>query len=207
MPSILLIFLSFSLSWAGASTADLESLLTKYRQSKAIKAKVTKTVVQELMGTKNESQGLFYFSKGKLRLDIESPEKSTLVYDGQSIWHESRLDDSEIQVSKFKAGDLKKSDSLLASLFERKDILKNFKVLTSDDSDGKNAFTFEPKDKSKTEIRWLELVTNKSELLRIAYKDDRENKVSFDFLEVSRQAVPAKMFMYKPPKGAQVTRF
>src|SRR4051812_1068293 len=84
---------------AKASAADVESVLNRYRAAKAIQAKVKKTVTQEVMGTNNESEGMFYFSKGKLRLDIEKPEKSVLVYDGKNIWLESRLDEKTIQVS------------------------------------------------------------------------------------------------------------
>ncbi|NJL24410.1 MAG: outer membrane lipoprotein carrier protein LolA, partial [Calothrix sp. SM1_5_4] len=109
--------------------AEVNSVLKKYRQAPALKAKVRKTVVQEVMGTRSESEGDFYFSKGKLRLDFVKPERSTLVYDGKNVWLESRLDARNIQVSRLKSTQLRKTDSLLAALFDKTDVLTSFKFL------------------------------------------------------------------------------
>src|SRR4051794_6353149 len=68
---------------------EVDGVLASYRAAKAIKAKVKKTVVQEVMGTSMKSEGSFFFSKGKLRLEMREPERTTLVYDGKHVWFES----------------------------------------------------------------------------------------------------------------------
>ncbi len=185
---------------------DVDGVLSKYRQAPAIQAKVKKTVVQETMGTENTSTGDFYFSKGKLRLDFTSPEKTSLVYDGKFVWLESRLDDKNIQVTKMRTNELKRSKSVLTALFEKKDILRNFKMVKTAEAEGAKNYFFEPKKKkAEDEIQLLQIVLKNKELDRISYKDQLENTVSFDFSQVTKGKVPAAKFSYKVPKNAQVT--
>jgi outer membrane lipoprotein-sorting protein len=189
----------------GMSAKEVDSVLTKYRTAEAFSAKVKKTVVQEVLGTENIGDGLFFFSKGKLRLEMGEPENTTLVFDGKTIWMETRLDSKTVEVTKVKTRELKKNDSLLATLFERKDILQTFKMAKASVTEGLRLYAFEPKDKKKTEIRLLEIGLKDKDLARIAYRDDRENKVTFDFTDLVREPVDGSKFKYKPPKGANVT--
>lgn len=181
-------------------------MLAAYRKAPAVKAKVKKTVTQETMGTEMKSDGDFYFSKGKLRLDFTEPEHTTLVYDGKFVWFETRLDEETVQVMKMKTNDLKRSRSVLTALFEKKDILRGFKLLKSEGDGERKTFTFEPKSKKdKDEVRLLEIVIAKKELAKVLYKDNIENTVAFEFSELTRGKVPATKFSYKPPKKAEVT--
>lgn len=197
---------AFALAKADPTTAlnELQSVLTRYREAKSIKTKVKKTVVQDLLGSETESRGNFYFSRGRLRLDILSPEKSILVYDGTHVWLESRIDKT-IAVTKIAAGQLKKSDSLLAALFEKKDILQSFKLLENKNVNGSQVFAFEPKDKKKSEVQYLELKIKEADLKKIMFKDQVENRVSFEFGKIKISEVSEQKFTYKPPKGASVT--
>ena len=134
------------------------------------------------MGTSMKSQGEFYFSKGKMRLEMREPERTTLVYDGKIIWFESRADEEHIVVTKMKAMELRKSDSLLASLFDRKDVLKNFNLKSSKSEWlAIKDFKFEPKDKKE---KWI------SNRLEIALKDKKTfERISYkDQIEQSRDA-------------------
>lgn len=187
------------------SSKDVDAVLSKYREAEAFRAKVKKTVAQEVIGTESSGEGRFFFSKGKLRLEMDEPENTTLVYDGRTIWMETRLDKDTVEVTKVKSKALQKNDSLLATLFERKNILQSFTMISAGEKDGKNVYTFEPRDKKKTEIRILDIALDGQELAGIAYEDDRENRVTFEFTDLVREPVPAKKFNYKPPKGANVT--
>lgn len=203
--SVLVTFAGFSVhAKETGPAAEVDVVLAKYRKAKAIKAKVKKTVVQEVMGSESESHGNFYFSKGKLRLDILEPEKTTLVYDGKFVWLESRMD-KLVAVTKIATDGLKKSDSLLAALFEKKEILKTFKLISKKAEGESKVYAFEPKDKAKTEVQYLELSLKGSDLGRVTYRDQVENKVSFEFEKLIRASVAASKFKYKPPQGAQVT--
>ncbi len=182
----------------------MDAVLSRYRQAKAVQSKVKKIVVQELVGSSSESKGNFYFSKGKLRLDFTEPEKTLLVYDGKYVWLESRMEEM-VSVTKIATGELKKSDSLLAALFEKQNALKGFRLIESKSSDQGKVYSFEPKDKTKTEIQYLELGLKKDSLKYLVYRDQVENKVSFEFEKIYVTTVPASKFKYKPPRGANVT--
>jgi len=191
---------------ATLSVKDVDGVLAKYRRAPAIQAKVKKTVVQETMGMENTSTGDFYFSKGKLRLDFTEPERTSLVYDGRFVWLESRLDDKNIQVTKMRTNELKRSKSVLTALFEKEDVLRNFKLVKSAEKDGSKNYFFEPKKKrAEDEIQLLQIVLKNKDLERISYRDQLENTVSFDFTEMTKGKVPAAKFSYKVPKNAQVT--
>jgi outer membrane lipoprotein-sorting protein len=187
---------------------EVTKVLTAYRAAPAIQAKVKKTVTQEALGTEMKSEGIFYFSKGKLRLEIREPEKSTLVYDGKVVWFETPIDDTQVHVTKIRTTGLRKSDSLLASLLDRKDSLNSFKLINKKSNDGRNSYFFEPKDKKKSEVQKLEISIRQKDLDRIVYSDQVENRISLEFSDVNKKSKVAKdKFAYKPPKKAEVTEF
>lgn len=192
---------------ASLSVKDVNVVLERYRSAPAIQAGVTKTVEQEMLGEKKVSKGEFYFSKGKMRLEIVEPESSTLVYDGKIIWVESRFDENTIEVSKIQSRELKKTDSLLAALFDKKNILKTFKSLDMKENNGIKTFAFEPKDKKKTEVQHLELAIEDKNLLRVTYKDNIENTVTLEFKNFKEGSISKNKFSYKPPKGANISVF
>ncbi|MGE4130636.1 MAG: outer membrane lipoprotein carrier protein LolA [Bdellovibrionales bacterium] len=201
-------FVSFSARAGGAgrpSADEANQVLAKYRKSEAFQARVKKTVRNEILGSESISTGDFYFSKGKLRMELTEPENVTLVYDGKTIWVETRLDESTIEVTKIRSKELKKNDSILAVLFDKKDILKSFNMIDSKMSDHTKSFSFEPKKGSKTELKFLGLATKDKELQKIEYKDDRENHVSLEFEDVKRGKIVASKFRYMPPAGASIT--
>lgn len=188
-----------------SSTKEVDAVLTSYRRAGALKAKVNKTVVQETMGTETKSRGAFYFSKGKLRMDIMEPERSALVYDGKNVWFESRFDDQHVQVTKMRVGELRKANSMLAALFDKKDVLKNFKLIGTKSENGKKIFSFEAKDKKKSDVQFLEIALKDKDIQRITYKDQIENRITLEFSELIAGPLPANKFAYKAPKGAEVT--
>lgn len=187
------------------SAKDVDAVLNKYRKAEAFKAKVKKTTANELIGNESTGEGKFYFSKGKLRLEIGEPENTTVVYDGKTIWMETRLDEGTVNVMKIKSGQLQKNDTLLASLFEKKDLLQTFAMTKANEENGLKVYLFEPKKRIKTEVRALEIALEGKDLQRVTYKDDRENRVSFEFKDLERGSVPAARFKYHPPNGASVT--
>jgi len=189
---------------AGPSLKDLNAVLASYRKANAVHAKVNKTIEQELMGTSMKSQGEFYFSKGKLRLEMREPEHTVLVYDGNVVWFESRADEEHIVVTKIKSKDLRRSDSLLAALFDRKDVLDRFVLKGSSREDSKETFKFDAKDKSKSDVKQLEIGLRGKDIQRISYRDQADNHVTLEFSDLSKSKVDAAKFAYKIPKHAEV---
>lgn len=93
----------------------------------------------------------------------------------------------------------------MAALFDRKDALKKFKLVSATEKGTDRTYVFEPRDKKATEIRSLDVAVQGHEIRGITYKDAMENTVSFVFSDLKREAVPKDTFNYKPPQGASVT--
>ncbi len=201
----LFIFSPFSFADAKSSVREVNAVLTKYRSAEAFRAKVKKTVVQEVMETETVAEGRFYFSKGKLRMEMGEPDFTTLVYDGRVIWMESKIDDERIQVIKVVSRSLKRSDSVLASLFGRASVLESFDLIKEEKSGDMKVYSFKPRRSTKTEVRYLEIALRDKELQRVTYKDDRDNRISIEFDDVVRERIDAAKFAYKPPKGSELT--
>lgn len=193
------------LSMAKPSSADVDQVFAKYRKAGGFQSDVKKTVTQEVLGTETSSSGKFYFSGGKVRLQMEEPENTTLVFDGKVVWMESRLDADTVQVTKIKSGNLKKSDSIWTTLFDRKNLAKAFTLKSAKKDGDARIYTFIPRNKKSTEVRQLDIGVKDGELTRIAYKDDRENRVQFDFDNLTKKPGKADLFAYHPPKGATIT--
>lgn len=209
---ILTFLLGFQVVAKVPSVAEVESTLANYRANQTFQAHIKKTIKQGLLSEDSQkvSEGNFYFSKGRLRMDIEKPEPTKLVYDGQTIWFESRMEvdgKNKFVVTKMKSKEIKKSDSLLAVLFDRKDILNSFTLAKAKEVEGDKTYLFVPKDKKKSEVQKLEITINpRAKLIqKILYEDSIENVVSIEFLETEITDVPATKFQYKPPKGADIT--
>lgn len=190
------------------STKEVERVLESLRKADSVEAKIEKTVEQELLGPTKTSRGTFYFSKGKLRLEITEPDQSTLVYDGKIVWVEDHFDEDTVNVSKIKSAQLKRTDSLLAALFDgKRNVLKSFKaVKVKDSADGK-VFIFKPKDKKTTDVTRLELTVKDRKLAGVSYKDSMENTVTLKFTDFKEGSVPKSKFSYQPPKGATISVF
>ena len=201
----LLCAMSPALALAKSPAKEVDIVLAGYRSAKAIQAKVKKTVAQETLETKMESQGKFYFSKGKMRLEMMEPEHTTVVYDGKTIWFEQRVDDDHILVTKMRAVELRKSDSILAALFDKKDILKTFDFKNALSEDNGKTFTFAAKDKKNSDVQLLDISIKNKDISRISYKDRIDNRVTLEFSDLTKGAVAPDKFIYKPPKNAEIT--
>ncbi len=193
-------------SKAKASSASaVQAVLAELRDAEGVRAEISKVVEQKVLERTVKSEGLFYFSKGRMRLEIREPEKSLLVFDGQYIWLESEFDEDTKQVTKIYAGNLKRSDSLMASLFERKDVLKNFEFVKKTSSSGEDRYEFIPKNPKKMEVKTLVIGVKNSRLSRVAYTDQIDNEVSYAFESISKRKLYTGLFLYKPPKNALVS--
>lgn len=199
---------------ASTPAKEVNEVLAAYRSALAIRAGIKKTVVQEAMGTETIGEGQFYFSKGKLRMDLVTPEKTILVYDGLTVWFESRIESADgkgetVQVTKMKTNKLKRTDSLMATLFEEKDISKTFKFVGSKpvkvDKDGVKVFDFKPIKKDSTEVQFLQIGIKGGNIEHITYRDQVENVVKFEFTNMIKGAIVAEKFKYTPPKNAEIT--
>lgn len=194
---------------AGASSEALEQIMTKYRSAKLVEMSVDKTVTSELLGRQTLYKGRIFLGKEKFRWENDTPEKTLLVFDGQTIWSEQNLSEEfggPVQVAKGKVNRKNRSHILLSALLGEK-ISKNFKTLRSSVKGNDYMIELKPIGDDLIIKSLVMVLDSKGKILKsISYKDDIGNLTKMDFLNVKfLDKEKNSLFNYKPPKGAQVT--
>lgn len=193
-------------------TTELEQSLKQLRRKEGAALRLKKRTVNALLGREKNSEGRLYYRKGKLRLELKSPEESLVVLDGRTLWLVTILDKDmggKTMVTKTSARSLKKSSTLIAALLENTQILKEYKVLDRSVDGDVVHLKLKPKDKDG-EVQDLQLWMNpkSGRLLKVLYLDDKENESFFELgMPEDIEGDPAKLFSYSPPKGAEITEF
>lgn len=210
--SILLMCLSLSVQAKKPESSELNVLnqtTAKYRNAKMVQMDLEKVVVSELTGKQSTYKGTIYLSAGLFRMVHSAPEKSTLVFDGTTVWNEQPPSEDfpgPIQVTKTKLSGKNKSQTLFATLLTKDPITKHFRILDSKVEDGLTIYEAQPLTNEVT-VKSLTLkVQNKDkQVSEISYKDDLGNLTQFKFSKPKfKSSVDQKIFRYSPPKGAQV---
>ncbi len=193
---------------------ELNAVIKKYRNAQLVKMNVTKIVKSELLGKETKFNGFIYYAAGKFRWDNDTPEKTQLIFDGQTIWN-VQYPPAEIggplQVAKSKIDKNTKKQILVSTLISTPNVSDNFKVKNKNKEKTKDngvvtVFELSPKS-SELGISDLKLrTTDKKSISEISYKDDVGNSTTIQFqnIEFSKKA-QSNLFKYIPPKGAQVT--
>lgn len=219
MARVLPIILSFALVSAGPkkSASDLadeiNQALKPFRAAAGVTLGIKKKTVSQLLGREKISKGTLSYRKGKVRIEMESPEASLLIMDGKTIWLETQLDKEfggTVQVSKTKMGPIKKSNTLLASIFDNQRLTKEYKLVERKEIGEELRLSLEPRKPEGTEIQQLVLWLSSGDrrLKKLVYVDDRENEVTLELEKPKRlEGDLKKIFNYSPPEGAEVTEF
>ena len=177
--------------------------------------RVKKEVKLSLLEDTKESEGILYFSKGLMRLEVRKPEKSIIVLNDKAVWLETRVDGFDgmtIHVTKILSKDLKKrSKAPLVLLLTETEAWDNFKITKTRSSDKSRTMTLKPKKEGEypelSKVR-ISVNTETNELWYISYEDEIENEVTYKFQRPDFDAdVSKSKFDYKPPKGAKVVTY
>jgi outer membrane lipoprotein carrier protein len=209
---ILLMSLSWSLQAKKPNTAELGVLhqaTAKYRNAKMVQMDLEKIVVSELTGKQINYKGTIYLSAGLFRVVHTEPEKSTLVFDGSTVWNEQPPSEEfpgPVQVTKTKLTGKNKSQILFATLLTKDPITKHFEIMDSKSENGVTIYEAKPLSSEIAVMNLVLKVQNKDkQVSEISYKDDLGNLTRLKFSKPKfKSAVDKKIFRYSPPKGAQV---
>lgn len=191
--------------------AEIDKALAPLQTKSGVELSLKRKSVNSLLAREKNGEGKLFYRKGKLRLEMQSPDESLLVLDGKTVWLETKLDKEmggKTIVSKTSTRSLKKSSTLLTALLENGRLAKEFKLSKRKEENGEVKLDFLPKVADKSEIQTLSLWIDGAGLRKVLYTDDKENEVTFEFGEpMPLDSKSDQLFVYKPPKGAEVTEF
>ncbi len=187
----------------------LKQATLRYRKSEMTAMKVVKVVKSDLLGTETKFAGKISISAGLFRWENTEPDRTLIVYDGETIWNEQsppKEFPGPMQVAKAKLDRKNKAQVMISSLLGGTSIFENFKVISEKLDSEQARYSIEPKT-SDLKIKDLEIVVLKKqkEVSQISYKDDVGNITTMNFsdIEFNKKKSP-NLFKYTPPKGAQV---
>ena len=208
---LLFLFISFSVCAFAKSNQglSLEDLAQKYKRAQLIEMSVEKVVKSELLGKQTSYSGRIFLTQGKFRWENTTPERSLLVFDGNTIWSEQSPPEElggPIQVAKGVVDKKNRSHILISSLMGE-GLKKNFKINHQKIEGEKVYLTISPLKEGLT-IKEITIVVSPADKImrEISYKDEIGNLTEMKFSNIKfSKKIKEDLFKYKPPQGAQVT--
>jgi outer membrane lipoprotein carrier protein len=190
--------------------AVLKEVNKKYRNSKLVRIEADKKVSSELLGKTTSYQGVIYLAQGKYRWEIETPEKSLLIFDGEiilNVQYPPKDLGGPVQVAKAKLDKNTKSQILISTLIGKEPIEKNFKVIEEKTEEEILSVELQPLT-GDVRVKGLTLSVDvkTKQIKKILYKDDVDNTTDINMNKTEFLSKENKeLFKYKIPKDAQVT--
>lgn len=186
---------------APSNETQLIKTLTSLTDAPMTKIGSTKIVESALIGKKTNYVGEILLSHGKFRWNTFSPEKSTLLFDGKTLWV---IQDQF--VTKQKLSKNMKSQTLKTILFDPKTLKKKFTLTERKEAPEVIAFSLKSKAKDVAVNNIVvTLDSNTKELKKLSY-DENDSKTVIEFNSIEKlQKADSSQFTYKPKAGDQVT--
>lgn len=186
-----------ALAWAGA----VEQLRHYLDSTRTLKAEFSQTVMGKAGRKPQQSSGTLAISRpGKLRWDIQKPYPQVMVGDGDKFW----IYDPELkQVTVKKMGQAIGSTPA-ALLSGSNDLEKNFTLRESGEADGLTWVEALPKSQDSG-FEKVRLGFAGSDLKTMELFDNFGQTTRVQFSRIDRNpALPASLFKFVPPAGADV---
>lgn len=194
---LILLFLLPGLA-AAAATDELKTFLG---QTQTLKARFAQMVLDRNLKTLQQAQGTMQFSRpGKFRWDYLKPYEQTIVGDGTRLWiHDKDL--NQVTVRKL---DRALGASPAALLAGSNDLERDFTLSNSGTQGGLDWLDAVPKSRD-TVFERVRMGFGKAGLEAMELRDQFGQVTVITFADIERNPrIPAEVFRFTPPQGADV---
>ncbi len=190
----------------------LKAVVHRYQVAKGVKCKIERTVTISMLDQTKKSDGEISLSKGRVRVDLKSPDPTTIVFDRSIVWVMTPTP-KELgggsQVLKMRSAALdRESQAPIALFLGDEHVWDQFKIKFEKQAGNELTVDLEKKKKSAEGVQSIELRVNsqKKEIDDLSYTDDLENETEFKFSHTDFAVnLPGSVFNFVPPKNAEVT--
>ena len=198
MKKILLLLCLFPGVVAASGT---EALKTFLGQTQSVKARFAQMVLDRNLKPLQQAQGVMQFSRpGKFRWDYTKPYEQTIVGDGSQLW----IYDKDLNQVTVRKLDRALGASPAALLAGRNDLERDFTLSDSGSKDGIDWLDAVPKNRD-TAFERVRMGFGKSGLAAMELRDQFGQITVITFADIERNPqIPAEVFRFTPPKGADV---
>ena len=184
-----------------ALAASLDRLRAFVRDTQTVRAAFTQQQVDRAGRTLQEARGTFAIARpGKFRWSVDAPYKQLLVGDGARVW----IYDPDLNQVITRKNDQALGATPAALLSGREDVERAFDWHDLPASGGLDWLSATPKDKEST-FAHIDLGFDGAALaaLEIADRFGQHTTIRITSLE-RNPSLPADLFTFVPPKGADV---
>jgi outer membrane lipoprotein-sorting protein len=194
--------------------ALIKSIDESYKNAKSISMDLKKILTVQLLDKVSKTSGKVLFSKGRMRMEMDAPDKSLVVIDKKHIWvvnyPSAEFKNSAIQVIQAEVSTKKGRSQNFLGLLTQGGILKYFNVSgVLKTSDEEEVFFLQPNE-ATVEFKRAQMVIHPKtkKILSLKYWDELDNETGYEFSNVQfNQRLDDKSFVYHPPKNADITHF
>jgi outer membrane lipoprotein-sorting protein len=194
--------------------ALIKSIDQSYKSAKSISMDLKKIVKVQLLDKTSKMSGKVLFSKGRMRMEMDPPDKSLVVIDKKHIWvvnyPSDEFKNSAIQVIQAEVSTKKGRSQNFLGLLTQGGILKFFNVSgVQKTSDEEQVFFLQP-NVASVEFKRAQVIVNPKtkKIVALKYWDELDNETGYEFANVKFDlSLEDKNFVYHPPKNADVTHF
>lgn len=202
---VLFLGLGPGVSFAKTAAQELEGRLSWFKTTSGQSSEFDKTVYQELQGRTEASEGVLSVREGSLKIAIKEPNETLLVVNKDALWLETKMgEDFPVSVQKIKRKSLKSGASVWNVLTGKESLSTHFMVLRKAGSKD-NGFELKPRNAKTSDIASIEFLFVGTKLKKMAYTDELENVVTYNFENWKPAKLTPKDFNYKPPQNSEVT--
>jgi outer membrane lipoprotein carrier protein len=184
-----------------AAAAATDELKTFLGQTQTLKARFAQMVLDRNLKTLQQAQGTMQFSRpGKFRWDYLKPYEQTIVGDGTRLWiHDKDL--NQVTVRKL---DRALGASPAALLAGSNDLERDFTLSNSGTQGGLDWLDAVPKSRD-TVFERVRMGFGKAGLEAMELRDQFGQVTVITFADIERNPrIPAEVFRFTPPQGADV---
>lgn len=195
--------------------ARIEAVDRRYQGARSVSMDLVKTLKLSALGRERKARGRVLVSKGRMRMEIDSPDKSLLVLDKKSAWlvnyPPEEFKGAAIQVVKANVSSKRARSQAIVGLLAQGGFLKHFSVVgvMATPATGASGFIyFLQPDAQLVEFTRAQarLTPDGKNLLELRYWDEIGNETALTFSNVRLNApAPESAFQYVPPQDADVT--
>jgi outer membrane lipoprotein carrier protein len=191
---------------------DLLGKITKtYRTAGLVETKIEKVITYDWKPKEDVSSGRFFYSKGKVRTEFDTPEKNWSIYNGKQWWSiqfASPDFPGKNKVTHTTVSSKDKEQFFLLKLINLKKPSDQFKIEVASTKDPELNLKLEPKLKAEglTDIH-VTINLTKKYITEVSFKDDMGNKTTLKLSSPKYKDSPdSGEFEYKPdPKKDEVS--
>lgn len=186
---------------AHAAAAGADAIKAFVNEVKSARAVFRQTVADADGRTLQQSSGSFQFARpGKFRWVYEKPYEQLIVGDGAKVW----IYDRDLNQVTVKALGAALGSSPAALLAGSNDLERDFTLTDSGSKDGLDWLDAVPKTRD-TAFERVRMGFGKAGLAAMELRDQFGQITVITFADVERNPrIPAEVFRFTPPKGADV---